>query len=433
MKKIIFLPILSCILLLFTPSINAQENLSLSLEQAKQYAVAHNKSLKNADLSVKKAESDRWQTLATMLPQVSSSFDYQNFLGYEAEISMGAFPVKIPMNPNGSFGITASLTLSGQQIVGSMMGTLAIEMAKINDEKNEITLKNQVTNVYISIIASEKSLALLDSSLQNIFHIQGITENALSAGVAEKTDIDQIKVQVASMRNTINSTKRSIEILYNSMRLLIGSQVDAKITLTDPLEQLINVNKAQQLLSSRFDIQRNHDHQLMEKNLALADKQVWLASVEYFPSVTVFYQYAYKTYFNKEEGFNMTPPNLLGLSLSIPIWSSGVRATKVRSALISKEMTKNDFATVEDNLNIQDKQLRYNLTSAIEDYELQKENIDVSNSVFQSISRKYQYGTASSLDVTNSSNNLVAAQSNYIRAILSMVNAQISLENLLNQ
>jgi outer membrane protein TolC len=411
----------------------AQENLSLSLEQAKQYAVAHNRSMKNAELSVKKAESDRWQTLATMLPQVNGSFDYQNYMGYEAELSMGGIPVKIPMNPNGALGLTASMSLSGQQIVGTLMSNLAIEMAKINDNKNDQTLKNQVTNVYVSIIASEKSLSLLDSSLSNIYQIQSVTENALKAGVAEKTDIDQIKVQVASMRNTLNSTKRSIEILYNSLRLLIGCQVNSTLVLTDPLDKLLNVDAAKQLLNSQFQLQSNYDYQLMQKNIDLANQQVWMNAVEYFPSINLFYQYSYKTYFDKDAGFNMSPPNLFGIGLKVPIWSSGVRATKVRSAQIDREMVKNNFSTVEDNLLIQDKQLRYNLTSAIEAYELQKENIDVSQSVFESYTRKYQYGTASSLDVTNSSNNLISSQSNYIRAILDMVNAQINLENLLNK
>ena len=55
-----------------------EQTLTLSLERAQQYAVEHNRTLMNASLSVKQAEAARWQTIATMLPQVSASFDYQD-------------------------------------------------------------------------------------------------------------------------------------------------------------------------------------------------------------------------------------------------------------------------------------------------------------------------------------------------------------------
>ena len=75
----------------------------------------------------------------------------------------------------------------------------------------------------------------------------------------------------------------------------------------------------------------------------------------------------------------------------------------------------------------------YNLRSAIEKYEIQKQNVDVAKRVFDNVAKKYEYGVASSLDVTNSGTNLIAAQSNYVQSLLEIVNAQISLEQLLNK
>ena len=81
---------------------------------------------------------------------------------------------------------------------------------------------------------------------------------------------------------------------------------------------------------------------------------------------------------------------------------------------------------------VQERQLRYNLVSAYENYQNQNDNIEVSQRVFNNILNKYKVGMASSLDVTNSSNNLITAQSNYIQSIMELVNAKIELENLLN-
>ena len=81
---------------------------------------------------------------------------------------------------------------------------------------------------------------------------------------------------------------------------------------------------------------------------------------------------------------------------------------------------------------MQEKQLRFNLNSAIETYGLQKEAIDVSQRVFESVSRKYRQGTASSLDVTLASSDLLQAQTNYINAMMQVFSAQTELEKLLN-
>jgi outer membrane protein TolC len=81
---------------------------------------------------------------------------------------------------------------------------------------------------------------------------------------------------------------------------------------------------------------------------------------------------------------------------------------------------------------LQEKSLRFNLNSAIETLELQREAMTVSQRVFESVSRKFQHGTASSLDVTTANTSLLQAQTNYINAMMEVFSAQTELEKLFN-
>ena len=128
----------------------------------------------------------------------------------------------------------------------------------------------------------------------------------------------------------------------------------------------------------------------------------------------------------------MTPPNMIGASINLPIYSSGSRIAKVKEAKLEYEKMQNNLKTTEDALYVQERQLRYNLVSALENYENQCDNIEVSQRVFNNILNKYKYGMSSSLDVTNASNNLITAQSNYVQSIMTLLNAQIELETLMN-
>ena len=410
------------------------ETMLLSLEEAKQYAVEHNRTVQNAGLSVKQAEAARWQAIASMLPQVSGSLDYANMCGYATKMDMGPLGViDVPMNPTGSLSLQASMTIGGQQIVGSLISNLAIEMQDVAKAKTVQAIEANVTNVYVNILATTETVDLLRKNLVNLQNLSKMTQNAVEVGAAEQIDADQLSVQVASMESAINTTERTVEVLYSSLRLLLGVSADEVIDLTDDLDNILNADEAMKLLSTELVLEDNYDYALSKKQAELAQKQVTLKAMEYVPTVTGFYKYSGKTYFGQAEGMNMTPPNTVGVTLSVPIWSSGVRAAGVTEKKLAYQAAQNTLADTEDQLKVQDRQYRYDLVSAYDNYQIQKRNIDVTQRVFDNMAKKFEYGYASSLDVTNTSTNLISAQQNYIQALTSMVQAHVNLKNLLNK
>jgi outer membrane protein TolC len=146
----------------------------------------------------------------------------------------------------------------------------------------------------------------------------------------------------------------------------------------------------------------------------------------------VGYQYSKKDYFGGKAGFNMTPPNALSVQVSMPLWSSGKRAAGVVEKKIALEEARNTFEETSDNLGIQNEQLRYNLQNGYDTYVTEKENMRVTQQIFESTSQKYDQGVASKLDLINASNDLISAQSTYVQAVLTLVNAQVELEKFLN-
>jgi len=120
------------------------------------------------------------------------------------------------------------------------------------------------------------------------------------------------------------------------------------------------------------------------------------------------------------------------VSVRMPLWSSGKRAAGVVEKKIALEEAKNTLSETKDNLAIQYRQLCYNLTNAYETYINEKENINVAQRVFASATNKYKYGASSNMELTNASNDLISAESAYVQAILSLVNAQVELDKFLN-
>jgi outer membrane protein TolC len=420
---------LSLALLLFCGHAFSQQKLSLTLSEAQKFALEHNRTLKNASLDVQKSEASRWQTIASMLPQLSASFDYMNMFNYK--MSLMGYDISMPSY--GTFGGTASVAVSAAQIIGVQIGAIATEMSKITLKQTERQTTDQVKTIYYSSLVMEETVVLLEKNLENLNNLQLHTEQSVKVGVAEQTDADQISVQVASMKAGISSTKRSLEMLYNMMRLQLGVDVDTEIVFSQSLQELMNVDKTMLLLSEDFVLGNNFNYQLLMQSVELSEKQVEVKKWAYAPTVSAYYQYTKKKYFSDDATMDMTPPNVAGVTLNVPIWSSGSRLKALSAAKLDYRKQLNTLSDTEEALKIQHSQLRYNLTSAFESYETQKKNIDVSQRVFDNVSRKYQQGIASSIEVTTSGTNLVSAQSSYVKALMELVSAQIALEELLNK
>lgn len=409
-------------------TVNAQENLSLSLEEAQEYALEHNRTIKNASMDVQIAEASRWQTLATMLPQVNFTADYSNMFGYSMDL--GNFQISMPNSV--TYGGTASVAISGAQVVGVQLESIAKNMADISLKQTEQEVTNQVKTLYYSALVMEETVSLLEKNLDNLEKLFAYTQRSVEVGVSEQTDADLISVQIATMSTNINSTKRSLEMVYNSLRLQLGLKADTGIGLSQTIDDLMAVEKAVALLDVDFMLDNNYNYQLLEQNVILSKKQVALKKWDYAPSLSAFYQYTKKEYMSDEATMNSTPPNMFGISLNIPIFSSGSRYKAVQEARLGYRQQRNTFDDTRESLIIQHRQLSYNLTSSYESFETQKKNMVVVQRVFDNVSRKYEQGMASSLDVTNSGTELIGAQSSYVQALLDVVNAQVELEKLLN-
>ena len=405
--------------------------LTLSLREAQDYAVAGNRSLKNASLAVQEAYAQRWQTIAAMLPSVDGSYSYSNYCGYSAEMStaMGAF--KIDMPNVRALGLTASVGINGQGIVGALLNNIAIDMKKISLEQSETELRSSVVTSYVSVLVMQSMKQLLDSSLNNIEGLAAITQKTVDAGAAEQTTADQIKVRVNTIRNNINSTLRNTELALNSLRVLLAVPAGTELTLTERLEDFLSAEVVLNLLGEEFNINNNLDYQLLKKSTELAEKNVHMAAWANGPTLTAAYNFTNQQYYG-EGGMRMTPPNLVQLTVRMPLWSSGKRAAGVVEKKIALEEARNTLAETTDNLGILYQQLRFNLKNAYETYLNENENIGVTQRVFQSTTNKFQWGAASNLELTNASNDLISAQSTYVQAVLALVNAEVELSQFLN-
>ncbi len=407
----------------------AQEPMQFSLEGARQHALEYNKNMVNAGLSTQEAQARLWEAIANGLPQINATLDYSNFFGSKA--SLGAMPgFEIEFNPTSNLSISlGQLIFSGNYIVGIQMAKLYQEVTQTSLEKTELDIIQQVSQAYFLVLISQQSKELVEGNLANMRDILEKTRTMVYAGVAEELDYDQLAVQVSMLSNTLRSAERQLELAFNMLRVQMGLTADTEIVLTDKLEDIALGSDLSLTLSKSFSLNNNPDFRLLKLQTDLAEKQVNMERAAYLPSLTGFYSYTEKLL--KPE-FDIQPKHVIGVNMNVPIFSSGVRRAKVSQARINLEMTQNQQELVAEQLLIQEKQLRFNLNNAIEQYESEVSNLEVARRVYQNMNIKYGQGMVSSLDLITANSNYLQAEGSYINSIFQLLEASLALNKLLN-
>lgn len=408
-------------------NISAQEGqMRLSLEQAQQMAVERNRSLENASIDVKIARANRWQAIASMLPQINANGTYNDMFGYTMDF--GGMSIALPSSA--SMAVSASVALSGAQVLNVEISKISQRMSDITARQTEQTVASQVKTLYYSALVAEQTLDLLKDNLYEVQKLYDFSQQSVDVGAAEQVSADQLLVQVAASKTAIRSAENSLEMLFNSLKVLLDLEPDVMIELTDALDALLDVDAGLAVMNRQFNIENNYNYQLLMQNVELARKQVALNRWSVAPTVSLAYQYSAKVNFG--EGMDMTPPNTMNIMVSVPIFSSLSNAKKIQSAKMSYQKQLNTLAETENNLQIQYRQLCFNLQNAYARYIDQKQAVEINKRVFDNIALKYEQGYSSALEMTNASTTLINSQSSYVQAILEFVNAQVELEKLLN-
>jgi outer membrane protein len=157
----------------------------------------------------------------------------------------------------------------------------------------------------------------------------------------------------------------------------------------------------------------------------------------YLPSLSASFtrqEMAMRNEFNfLEGGYPWFPSTYFGVNLTIPIFSSGMRSSRVQQARLELEKAKLSVLQVEQSLIMQLEKANTDFDNAMEKYNDQKENLNLAERILQRTRIMHKEGLASSLELTQANEQFLATQSNYISAMFDLLNARNDLEKALGR
>lgn len=419
---------------------------SFTLQEAIDFALKNNYSAINADRDIIDAKKQKWETIATGLPQITGGVSYQNQLKQPVSV----IPAEIFGGEPGTFAevvfgqpqtATATATLKqqifdGSYIVGVQATKAFLSYSNNNQEKTQLEVRKAVTEAYGNVLLAQESVSIFEKNKanleKNLFETTKIYEN----GLGDEESVEQLQITLSSVDNQLKNAIRLKSITLQMLNLVMGIAIDAPTKLEENLDNLTQKQIDFGLLETEFTMENNVDFKLAT-NLNEQRYFEWkLAKSRALPTLNAFVNYGSSAFADNFNFFSSDQQwfdsSVLGFDLSIPIFSSGKRSASTARAKIALEKAKTQLTEAQEQIRLQLENSRSNYILAIEQYETAKSNLNLAERIENKNQIKYAEGLASSFELRQAQTQLYDAQQGYLQSMVEVINKKTELETIIN-
>ena len=420
---------------------------SLTLNEAIEFGLSNNRSIINADREILKAKKERWKTIAIGLPQVSSQINYQNFLempislvpseffggkaGTFEELTFGTEQIMV-----GSVKME-QLLFDGSYLVGLEASRVYLKISENLFEKTNLEVKKLIVNTYTNVLIAKLNISFLEKNKIALeANLREITE-LFKTGFEEQETVEQTQLSLSQINNQLKYAKNLMKITQEMVKFIIGYPAEKKLILESELEDIFNEDVFFDSIPSINQIDNNIDIRIADNNVKSEELQFKYEKSKSLPKLSGFIN---QTYTGNSNDFTFTDSqqkwygsSIVGLNLTIPLFSSFGRSAISQKAKISLDQAITQLTETQERIKIEVNAAYNDYQLSIDNYFTEKENLRLAESIEKKNQNKFFEGVVQSFELRIAQMQLYSAQNNYVTAIQSVINKKTVLETLINK
>lgn len=419
---------------------------SFSLEEAIAYALEYNYSVINADREILDARKQKWEVIATGLPQIDGDLSYQNQLKQPVTLIPGEFVggepgsfLPVVFGQQNQVNATATLRqqiFDGSYIVGVQATEAFLRYSQNNKEKTDQEIRKAVIEAYGNVLLARETVAILENNKKtlekNLFETEKLFEN----GLGDEESVEQLQITLSSIISALKNAIRFEDITLQMLNLIMGLPIEDQTVLKENLDDLVLKQIDFNLLDSEFFMENNVDYKLVANLNEQRYYELKLAKSKALPSLNAFVNYGASAFSNTFTFFESEQQwfgsSVLGFDLKIPIFSSLNRSATTQRAKIALDQAKTQLTETEEQIRLQLERAKSDYIFSIEDYETTKSNLNLAERIEKKNQTKYFEGLATSFELRQAQIQLYTAQQDYLESMVEVINRKTELETVLN-
>ena len=254
--------------------------------------------------------------------------------------------------------------------------------------------------------------------------------------MGEEESVEQLQITLVGIESNLNNVTRMKTLAYQMLNMTLGLDINRKTFLTDDLERLTKEHISLGLLEADANVENTIDYQIAENNKVTKELLLKLEKSKALPTLNAFINGGFSafsdTFSFAQKDQDWFGSSLFGVSLNIPIFSSGMRSAATQRAQINLEKAKTDLTEKEQTIQLEIASAKSDYRFAIEDYDNKKQSLRLAERIETKNQTKFFEGISSSFDLRQAQMQLYSAQQEFLQAMLDVIKAKAELETALN-
>ncbi len=430
----------------------SQDTLNCDLQNCIEIALSENSIVKIAEKEVQKVKYNKKVAISTLLPNVNLGLSYGRTLKKQKMyfdipgMPYGKDGIEVGRDNNfnsGSNGLSARLPLFAPALWAMLnMSDLDMELALEKAHSSKISLVNEVTKAYFSVLMAQDSYRVLEKTFLNSKENHRITQEKYKQGLVSELQKINTWVQLKNVEANMKSAENGIKIAKLQLKMLLGVDMQLPLTVKGTLSDYENVMFTEVFQRQTKDsIQNIAENSTEIKQLDIQTKQLkkslQIQNYSYLPTLSASVNYNISSMVNDEflfkENHKWFPTSNFALILQIPIFQGGQRYFKHKQTKIQLEQLEEQKKSVQRAINLQIANCINTIEKTLTLMVSNKEAMRQAEKAMTISHKTYEVGVGTYLDVANAELAYMQSGLAYNQAVFEYLSAKADLMKIIGK
>ncbi len=408
----------------------SQDSISMNLDNVLTIALSDNPDIQVANRTIEIKKYAKKETMTGLFPTVD--FTLAGMKGVIIpEANLGGMKIKMGTEKSYTWSGTATLPLVVPQLWESLkISQRSVELAVEQARSSKISTLSAVKKAFFQLLLARDSYEVLKNSYDLAEENLSLTRNGYKFDRVAEFDTLSAYVQKVSIEPNMLSMKNTLALAEMQLKVLMGVDVNEPIRfeghLKDYEEKLFS---DLMLLKEEDGVDQNSQLvqiDLQKQQLVLSER---LNKLGYIPTVAL--QFSMNRNYSGFMGYATTANLTLARNWTIFDGLSKYMKTKQNKLNIQNLEQQREY--IKQQLEMSIASSLNTIETAAEQVVANKSSIYASERAYEISAKRYEIGSGTQLELSNSANTLQQNKLNYVQAIYNFVSAQATLEETLGK
>jgi len=393
---------------------------AITLEQALEIAKERANQIRLSELDIKKAEEEIKRARASILPQVSVSYNY-TYLGQD--LALGFTP-----HNRQSAVLQLNQTIFNKQVFELIkLANIQRELQSLIKEDVQRTLESQVKDLFYGLLYRKAIIKLQEENVNYWEENYRVVSAKFSAGVVPKVDLLRARSQLEQAKAQLEQAKVDYLKALEDFKALLKLEGDVEPEGTLELREFNP--KEEELLQALKE--KNSTLRVAKKSVELAQGTVELKRAQNFPTVNGFANYQLftgrRSFFGSTEqlkGYSF------GVSINYLIFDGFSRKAEISEAELDLLKQRENLLQLEYDLKARLRSILLSINSLQTQIKAVQSSLEFAKEGLRLSTERYRLGVGSQLELLEARANYNNLLANYYLLLYQYNSSLASLERL---